>query len=448
MQNNIKQYLDEALSCIDFLNQQINNIDQFEDKSLFFQNPQILDGWFKLYKSINKFEHFDSSAPKPVDNYFYAQHLLSLYKLKKPYCEIYLKYVPYLNRLLILYKNNLEENCYSEDILNTIEEKIKNSYYKHDKCTFEDWSKNLNILSVKARKEILFVIQIIYSSLKEIIDAIEKIFEERFPTDEDMTNAIQEHLREYTKGQKEYELKEMNEDLNRFYKVHPTDPNTPELWGEMLRADEKAMSMAIKGELSKCDNPKQQHWHVFMKEVMDKNSSLLERISKLCYTNHLFDLTDPNIGIVLCGLTEENFGLFCNLIVRRNLIQCEMFPELKAQHEEWLNPSEKQDQEENERINPTFSLPNELATDQAMIFWQLLVEKGFVDNNYHLLNTTTRQQAMYIAEAFAEKLKIRNKWKVFEDFWGRSNLAQEKWTLQQTGAMPNRYQEIDAIFED
>ena len=90
----------------------------------------------------------------------------------------------------------------------------------------------------------------------------------------------------------------------------------------------------------------------------------------------------------------------------------------------------------------------ELTSEAAMIYWHKLMEQGFVDQNFKLKPETSRQQAMYIAEPFAERLGLKSKWKEFEEFWGIKNLAQEKWTLQQTGLMPPRYQEIDLVFAD
>ena len=89
-----------------------------------------------------------------------------------------------------------------------------------------------------------------------------------------------------------------------------------------------------------------------------------------------------------------------------------------------------------------------LNSEVAMIYWHRLMDHGFVDENCKLKPETSRQQAMYIAEPFSVVLGLKSKWKEFEDFWGIKNLAQEKWTFQQTGAMPARYQEIDSIFED
>ena len=100
------------------------------------------------------------------------------------------------------------------------------------------------------------------------------------------------------------------------------------------------------------------------------------------------------------------------------------------------------------RVAKENALPRELGTAEAMPYWQQLQEKGFVEKNFRLAAETTRKQAMYIAEAFAEKLRLRSKWKLFEELWGLKNLAQEKWDFQQTGVMPSRYKEIDEIFKD
>lgn len=89
-----------------------------------------------------------------------------------------------------------------------------------------------------------------------------------------------------------------------------------------------------------------------------------------------------------------------------------------------------------------------LGTEQAMKYWERLMQHNFVDQHYMLLDSTTRQQAMYIAESFAEKLGLKTKWKTFEDFWGINNLAQEKNKSIETGKLPARSNVIDEIFED
>jgi len=96
----------------------------------------------------------------------------------------------------------------------------------------------------------------------------------------------------------------------------------------------------------------------------------------------------------------------------------------------------------------TTTWETELETDEAKKYWLRLEKAGFVDANGALMPATTRKQAMYIAELFAERLGIKSKWKTFEQQWGISNLAQEKWDMQETGSTPSRSKEIDKIFED
>lgn len=85
--------------------------------------------------------------------------------------------------------------------------------------------------------------------------------------------------------------------------------------------------------------------------------------------------------------------------------------------------------------------------DGAEKYWQKLQQHGFTDEHHHLLSSTTRAQAMLIADCFADAVGIKSKWKTFETVWGINNLAQEKWKMQENGRRPSRADEIKAIFE-
>lgn len=112
---------------------------------------------------------------------------------------------------------------------------------------------------------------------------------------------------------------------------------------------------------------------------------------------------------------------------------------------EWLEKTEAHTQQ---AVDSQSVLTGRLASEEAMRYWKRLQQKGFVDERCQLKPETTRKQAMYIAEVFAERLGIGSKWKTFERLWGINNLAQEKWDFQQTGTLPSRSKEIDRIFED
>ena len=68
----------------------------------------------------------------------------------------------------------------------------------------------------------------------------------------------------------------------------------------------------------------------------------------------------------------------------------------------------------------TSTLPASLSTEQAMVLWRKAQDAGYVDDNYQPL--ISRTQAALLADAMAERLGIKEKWKVFEGLWNRKNM--------------------------
>ena len=66
------------------------------------------------------------------------------------------------------------------------------------------------------------------------------------------------------------------------------------------------------------------------------------------------------------------------------------------------------------------SLPDELATDKAMVLWRKAQQAGYVNEHYQPL--ISRTQAALLADAMAERLGIKEKWKMFEGLWNRNNM--------------------------
>lgn len=90
----------------------------------------------------------------------------------------------------------------------------------------------------------------------------------------------------------------------------------------------------------------------------------------------------------------------------------------------------------------------ELLTAEAQVLWQRLRDAGFiVADGYALAEGVSANQAAYIADRMAEKLRIKKKWKLFQQLWGIPNLAQLAGTWQQTGKLPPRYQDIDKLMK-
>ena len=66
------------------------------------------------------------------------------------------------------------------------------------------------------------------------------------------------------------------------------------------------------------------------------------------------------------------------------------------------------------------NLPEVLSTDKAMVLWKKAQEAGYVDENFQPL--ISRTQAALLADTMAERLSIKEKWKMFEGLWNRNNM--------------------------
>ena len=69
------------------------------------------------------------------------------------------------------------------------------------------------------------------------------------------------------------------------------------------------------------------------------------------------------------------------------------------------------------------ALPNVLCTEEAMALWEKVQRAGYVDGNYKPL--ISRTQSALLADAMAERLGIREKWKVFEALWNRKYMRSD-----------------------
>ena len=69
------------------------------------------------------------------------------------------------------------------------------------------------------------------------------------------------------------------------------------------------------------------------------------------------------------------------------------------------------------------ALPEALATPEAMALWQKAQKAGYVDEYYQ--SKLSRTQSALLADAMAERLGIKNKWKVFENLWNRTKMYKD-----------------------
>lgn len=345
MPNKKNLYEDELLSAMTFLYDQMKGIDNYPDKSLFFQNPQIIEGWLILIRSIMdmKFWKFSEEAEEWVERTeTNVAYLLAMRELYLKYENLYRVYYDHLRNLLECYGGWLEGECISADGM----EALSADKYEDDLEDVEDivqHLKDLNCNSLNARAAVHSVLSDVFKVLMAVMNRGGRIVIDLNPSSEDFAKAIDDDLREWTNHFGKGLIRDMKEDLNRHYKAHRTDHNTIELWSDMLDADEKALKMAKMQQLAECDDLKQEHWGEDMKKRMDENGRLMQQILSSCHTDELLDFGEAeNVELFIPLLTPDNMDMFYDIIVRRSLIQCEMFPELKAQHDAWLKGNKEQ----------------------------------------------------------------------------------------------------------
>lgn len=69
------------------------------------------------------------------------------------------------------------------------------------------------------------------------------------------------------------------------------------------------------------------------------------------------------------------------------------------------------------------NLPPSLRTPEAMALWHKAQDAGYVDKNYQPL--ISRTQSAMLAFEITKRLRIRNKWKIFEELWHRQNIRSD-----------------------
>lgn len=336
MQFETLSVLDKIQASMNLLYELIEEMEQYPDKSLFYQDSRVLEGWLLLAEEIKEIKtenNSDKECKWELQSEYFAAKLIARRNLFSSYKELYHLYFDPLYNLYMNY--SLEGNCISTDAI----EALKADHYEKilDVEDIDEYVENVNGRSLDARYYVNKTMSYIYNILQAIMNKAGQVVIDINPSDEEFCVAIDKDLRGWTLNFGEKMFKGMREDLNRHYKEYRTAPYTPELWASMLDADEDALKKAKLQQLSECEDIKQEHWGDDMKKQMDDNDKLMSEIYSSCDTEELFDIKRVNaLQHFIALLTQDNLSLFYEIIVRRNLIQCEMFPMLKNQHETWL----------------------------------------------------------------------------------------------------------------
>ena len=178
-----------------------------------------------------------------------------------------------------------------------------------------------------------------------------------YPGEEEIICTLDNMLRQYAKeiGQSVHrELKKLFLELKRTN----SHSQPSEVWAQVLGVEADAFRLAISGKLIENNERIFDHYDDDKRKLWTANSPLLQKIKDTCIDDELFDVRlAVDTYNLLSVLNADNLDLFCELVLRRNIIHSEMFPELKAQYEEWLKGGEGQeDSLADEHHNPLEAL--------------------------------------------------------------------------------------------
>ena len=329
---------EEILSAMNYLYNQIEEIDNYPDKSLFFQDPHVIEGWHILVDTIIRNRNRDfkevvkewNQRTEPFAAPILADRILFI-KFK----NLYRAYYDPLYELWMGYSGWVDGECISTEC-----KKILSTERYEKVLDVEDINQHLeqmNNRSLDARYAVYKTLSDIFNLLQAMMNRGGEIIIEQNPSDEDIINIVDYDLRQWTLHYGKGIFRRMKEDLLRHFKTRLTDENRYDFWLKMLREDENALKKAMRGELATLEDEMQEHWGDDTKRKMDENDELMRVIYTSCYTDELFDLRNTDFSQKYIPLlTPDNLEMFYEIIVRRNLIQCEMYPELKTQHDSWL----------------------------------------------------------------------------------------------------------------
>lgn len=157
---------------------------------------------------------------------------------------------------------------------------------------------------------------------------------------------------------------------------------TPDVWGKVMEEEDDLYRLAISGQLG--ENKEKRFENIFdeQRKQLTYNASLLQTIKNTAVDGELFDIRlSVESQDLLSSLNADNLDMFYELVLRRNIIQREMFPDkLKDVYEEWLNGyKEQEDPEGNDAEENACSTesPNDLNYYAPTINLQTLLKQDW-----------------------------------------------------------------------
>lgn len=200
----------------------------------------------------------------------------------------------------------------------------------------------------------------VFKKAWDILSAFDDfVIKDRGISIEDYKRALTNRVRSHSIQYGDIMLKELQK-LIKKYKINKSHDPTPEMWGDMLEGVETVISQCINtgfvdGSLFNND--------IQFTQSMSQNPMLLKAFSDCSIDTELFNIDDSvtDNSPLLTYLTKFNLVFFLKLVLRTNLIKCEMKPQLKKEYTLWLGIDEGGAKSTTESTDPWLSALYKIA---------------------------------------------------------------------------------------
>lgn len=366
------------INAIDFLN---GGLDKIEDKIKHLENSPNrafiliesdtlgLFHWFNLcFKHFWK-EEFDRKSASQL--LLYQKFIQTHSELSGRYSSLFQEQIDYLKNVLTIDKKSSKDlnpvffgEEKNKDIIDYYETQLKheldiegNPLYVIDvnkNAYFEDNEKgsqpfdfytfrsdSINNTHYKGLLGLYYCLKSIFNLMSVVCSYPEELISGYKPSQEEIITALENESRQYARENDESVERELRK-IAQIKKTSRNTPLSPDIWGKVMEEEDDIFELAISEGFDEKEEKRLEHIFATKEQLVD-NFSLLQKIKDTCFDEELFDIRlSVETHNLLFSLNADNLELFYELILRRNIIHREMFPELKVQYEEWLNKVNEQ----------------------------------------------------------------------------------------------------------
>lgn len=234
-----------------------------------------------------------------------------------------------------------------------------------------------------------------YNCMKSILELMAAVVSyptplqiDLWPTQEEIICTLDQELRQYANavGNKvERDLRKIAQTL----KPYRNSSLTTDVWGLVMEQEDDLFDLAIKEQLEKNTEKRFDDIDTDRRKVLSENYSLLQKIKSASIDEELFDIDlAVKTHQLFAALKADNLDLFYELVLRRNIIHREMFPDkLEKNYEEWLNKTNEQQPEKDEDTGLSEVRQSKLDEIIGILQRGKWKQPATADNIEQLLNT-------------------------------------------------------------